>query len=404
MPHANQVDSELARGWLLLATATLGCGMGASSLVYYSFGMFVVPLQQAFHWSRGEVTSTLFYASFGLVFAAPIVGTLIDRTSARAVALGAIPCCVAALYGLSRFSGHLVAFYAMFFLCTVVGTGTTPILYTRAVTGFFSQQRGLALGITLAGPGTAAMVLPPFMAATIATHDWRHGFEMLALFAATAFIPVLLWLIPPPPRTPEVRAVLAGMRPSHALKTRAFWTIALGFAAVSIGGSGLIVHLVPLLRDAGMDVAHAARIAALIGLGVILGRLGIGWVIDHLFAPFVAASIFAVTAGGCALLAYRGLDVAPLAAFLIGFSLGAEVDVLAYLTARYFGLRHYGFLYATLYAFFWIGAALGPAIAGELYDHFGNYQLALRVIVGALLLGAIATASLPRFSPPDAPR
>ena len=134
------------------------------------------------------------------------------------------------------------------------------------------------------------------------------------------------------------------------------------------------------------------------GIGVILGRVGIGWTIDRLFAPYVAATIFAVTAGGCALLAINGASHAPVAAFLIGFALGAEVDLLAYLTSRYFGLRYYGFLYALVYAFFWIGIALGPAITGRLYDAFGDYQMALRMIVIMLLVGAAAAYTLPRFT------
>ena len=81
----------------------------------------------------------------------------------------------------------------------------------------------------------------------------------------------------------------------------------------------------------------------------------------------------------------------------IGFALGAEVDLLAYLTSRYFGLRYYGFLYALVYAFFWIGIALGPAITGHLFDVFGDYQIALRMIVILLLVGAAAACTLPRF-------
>lgn len=154
-----------------------------------------------------------------------------------------------------------------------------------------------------------------------------------------------------------------------------------------------------MLRDAGLSPAAAAQIASLMGIGVIIGRVCIGWIIDRLFAPHVAAAIFTITAGGCALLAYGGIEHAPLAAFLSGFCLGAEVDLLAYLTARYFGLRNYGFLYATIYAFFWISMAAGPALAGKLYDRFGNYHIALQVIVGALLISTVAALSLPRFTP-----
>ncbi len=403
MPATRTTGQEFTTGGLLLLSATLGCGLGASSLVYYSFGVFIEPLQAHFAWTRGEVSAALFYGSFGLVLAAPLLGWCIDRVGPRFVALCAIPCFAGILYVLSRFEGQLTTFYALFFITAALGSGTTPILYTRAVAGEFDRARGLALGITLAGPGTAAIVLPPFILRTITTQDWRHGFATLAVLALSPWL--LVWcFLKPHPRTTRLAdagypASPSGMNRAEALRTREFWTIVLGFGAVSVGGSAIIVHLVPMLRDGGMAATDAAAIASTIGVGVILGRLGIGLAIDKLFAPFVAGAVFLTTACGIALLTYGGATQAPIAAFLTGFALGAEVDLLAYLTSRYFGLRHYGFLYALVYAFFWIGIALGPALAGNLYDRYGNYQLALKCIVALLVAGAALIVTLPKFTP-----
>lgn len=390
--------TELASGWPLLGAATLGSGMGASSLIFYSLGVFVAPLQAAFGWSRGEVSSAMIYSSAGLVLAAPLLGVLIDRVGERRIALASIPCFAAVVYALSLLEGSLAAFYACFFLAAVLGCGTTPILYTRAVAGHFDRARGLALGITLAGPGTAAIVLPPFVVGVIDGGAWRSGFQALALIALAAWPLVWLWLRPATPAR-GASATLAGVGRRAALRSRIYWTITLCFALVAMAASALVVHMVPMLRDAGLDAAHAARVASLIGLGVILGRLLIGWLIDRLFAPRVAAFIFAVAALGCVLLARGGPGEAPVAAFLIGFALGAEVDLMAYLTSRYFGLRHYGFLYGTVYSCFWIGIASGPALAGHLYDLTGAYAIALWAIVGLFALGSAAALTMPRFAP-----
>ena len=395
-PHSNK-RQEFSAGALLLATATLGCGLGASSIVYYSFGMFVAPLQEAFGWTRGEVTSTLIFGSLGIIVIAPVLGWLIDRNGPRAVALRAVPVFSLMLFAISRFDGSLALFYLLFFLTTLVGSGTTPILYTRAVTGHFNAGRGLALGITLTGPGTAAILMPPFMTGIIADYGWRGGFLVLSLLAILPLPLILLAMDKPAADRRGADLGLAGVRPSTAFRTRAFWTIVLGFGAVSIGCSALVVHLVPMLRDAGLAGAEAARVAALVGIGVVVGRLGIGWAIDRFFAPRVAALIFAIAATGCLLLQLGGIPQARMAAFLVGFALGAEVDLLAFLTSRYFGLRHYGFIYAVVYAFFWAGMALGPATAGLLFDAHGNYLLALWLIIASLLAGAVAALSLPRF-------
>jgi len=397
--------AELGSGWPLLSAATLGSGTGASSLIFYSLGVFVAPLQAAFGWSRGDVTSAMIYSSAGLVLAAPVLGWLIDRMGERRIALLSIPCFAAVVYALSMVDGSLTLFYACFFAAAVLGCGTTPILYTRAVAGHFDRSRGLALGITLAGPGTAAILLPPFIVAVIDGEAWRQGFRVLAAIALAAWPLVWLWLRPAQPLHAGARAALPGSGRRSALRSRIYWTLAVSFALVAMAASALVVHMVPMLKDAGLDAARAARVASVIGIGIILGRLLIGWIIDRLFAPHVAAAIFAVAALGCVLLAQGGEEEAPVAAFLIGFALGAEVDLMAYLTSRYFGLRHYGFLYGTVYSCFWIGIASGPALAGRLYDATGGYAIALWIIVVLFVLGSVAALTMPRFTaePGDRP-
>jgi hypothetical protein len=216
-----------------------------------------------------------------------------------------------------------------------------------------------------------AMVLPPLLATVIAGHGWRAGYTMLAGFALLPW-PFVLWSLGGKAARGSAAVEPWGVDRGVALRSRVFWTIALGFCAIAVAVSALTVHMVPLLHDAGMDPMQAAGVASLTGVGVLLGRLGIGWLMDRFFAPRLAAAIFSLTAIGCLLLVYGGLGLAPVAAFLIGFSLGAEVDLISYLTARYFGIRRYGFLYATIYAWFVVGAAIGPYAAGRIYDATGN--------------------------------
>ncbi|MGE0861242.1 MAG: MFS transporter [Gammaproteobacteria bacterium] len=402
MAHRGEWRAEIAAGWTLLATATYACGTGVSALVYYSFGLFVEPLQQQFGWSRGEISTALVFGSLGLVLAAPALGWCMDRVGARRVALVAIPALGLVLLLLSRFEGPRTLFYGLFFLLNAAGIGTSSILYSRAVAGSFDAARGLALGLTLAGPGTAAILLPLLMTAVIGQWGWRAGFVTLALLAFSPWLPVWRWLRPSVAQaTPGLEAGLDGLAPRAAFASRTFWVLTLGFGATAVACSAVVVHLVPLLRDAGLAPGEAARIAALVGMGVILGRVGIGFLVDRLFAPRVAATIFVITAGGCMLLLAAGADAAREAAFLIGFALGAEVDLLAYLTSRYFGLRHFGVIYSTIYAVFWIGSACGPTLAGRLFDRHGNYDLALAVVAGLFLFGAASCLALPRYTGTD---
>jgi MFS family permease len=389
---------EMEKGWPTLLTSLICVGLGAASLLFYSIGVFFGPFQNEFCWNRGQISGAFIYLTLGFVISGPILGWLIDRYGARVVALASIPLLSLSMIGLANMGNSLAGFYGLFFCAACFGGGTAPIVYTRVVNGQFAAARGMALGIILAGTGIAAFVLPPFLAVIIGSYGWRNGFVALAVLAVTAWPLVYFGFRGADESAPELTpGTVQGVDRGDAIKSREFWTICLAFLAVGMAISGLVVHMVPLLRDSGLSLPQAARIASLIGVGVIIGRILIGWVIDRVFAPIIAALVFLVTASGCILLNIGGAPTAPVAAFLVGFAFGAEIDLIAYLTARYFGMRNYGFLYGIAYSMFSIGAAVGPAAVGHLFDVNGNYRSALFSMAVCLAFGAIAMLTLPRF-------
>ena len=395
MQRSSEKIEEFKSGWPLLVAATLGCGAGLTSLPYYSLGTFISPLGAEFGWSRGDIASAFLYTTLTLAALSPILGALIDRVGVRIFALVSIPMFSAILFALSRFDGPVAVFQALYALMAIVAIGTSPINYSRAVNGWFDKGRGLALGISQAGVGVAAIVLPGFLLKIEATYGWRAGFLALAIVALLPW-PFVFFGI-----RERLTKVVPSNRPTSeyqsAFKTVTFWTIGFAFAFVAVGIGALIVHMVPMLRDAGMTPAAAAGVASTIGFGVLGGRLAAGYMIDRLFAPYVAATLFIVTAIGCLLLIFQGPAVAPLAAVLIGFSIGAETDFMAFLTANYFGTTRYGRNYAVIYAMFAVGAAFGPALAGKAFDASGSYTSTLWGVVILLVVSSSALLTLPRY-------
>lgn len=145
-----------------------------------------------------------------------------------------------------------------------------------------------------------------------------------------------------------------------------------------------------------MERASAVWAASLLGFAIIAGRLGIGVLVDRFYAPAVAFGILAIAAGACFLLMLAGgnLALALVAVVLIGLAAGAEVDLVAYLASRYFGLRAYGEIYGWQLGFFALGAGLGPMGVGRLYDATGSYNVGLIACavgfgVGAILIGVL---------------
>ena len=182
------------------------------------------------------------------------------------------------------------------------------------------------------------------------------------------------------------------------MRTIVFWKIASIFFLISLAVLGLIPAFIPLLQDAGMSAAEAGGLAALMGLSVMVGRLLIGFLIDRIFAPYLTAFVFALVGLGCMSLALGGLEFALVAAIALGFAVGAEVDLIGYYTARYFGLAHYGAIYGLQYSVFIFGAGVSPILIGHIWDVTGNYDLGLMFAAVLMLPVIVISLSLPKFT------
>jgi predicted MFS family arabinose efflux permease len=158
-----------------------------------------------------------------------------------------------------------------------------------------------------------------------------------------------------------------------------------------------ILHLPALLMDWGFTARRAAVGSSVVGVAVIVGRISCGWLMDHLFAPRVGMLFYACSATGLFLLwtAPAGSSVF-LAAFLLGLGMGAEVDMMAYLASRYFGLRSFATVYGYAFAAFMVAGALGALMMGALFDHFHTYSTGLGV---AAIATTLAVALLPLLGP-----
>ncbi len=191
---------------------------------------------------------------------------------------------------------------------------------------------------------------------------------------------------------------------SELLRQPLLWRLFLIFSLLSFCLYGVLSHLVPMLRDRGMDPASAALVQSTMGLALVISRIVIGYVIDRFFAPYVAVACFLFSAIGIALLAYGAIDLVAFVAVIgIGISMGAEIDMLAFLAGRYFGVENFGRVYGVLFTSFLAGTSLGPVGYGLAYESLGSYDGVLFLSIGLMLLSAVLTIRLPRYrTEPDA--
>ncbi len=418
-PAAPQgAGAEFRRGWRALLACSIGNGTGLSGLAFYTFGVFVVPLVEAFGWARGQVTIAASFLIIGTAITAPIIGSIIDRFGARRVALLSLVALGLGYALLSQLGGAIGMFYAAWLGLSLLGGGTTPVVWTRTVNVWFDRGRGLALGLALAGSGLAGVFAPSLITRAIAAYGWQGGYLAIAAFILAIALPAiaLLFVDRPPAAAADASrsgasqgaaadsaapVVLPGLTRDAAVRTATFWKIAIGFFLVSSVVAALIINLVPLLIDRGLTRADAAGIAGIMGIAVLVGRVGIGWLLDRFPASWVTRILLGLCALGCWVLSLPGTPtwvIAP-CVLSLGLAAAAEVDLVAYLTSRFFGMRAYGEIYGWQLTAFYLGAALGPLAAGLAYDRFGSYQPTLYFAVFSLVLGALVIGTLGR--PPD---
>jgi MFS family permease len=396
---------EFALGWPVIVGALLCYAVSIAAIPTYTNGVFMTELTKEFGWTRGQFSSAGLAHTAVLVPMAPLVGLVADRFGIRwPIAISMVG--MAVLYVLKA---TVMDSFLFFVLLTggaaFIGAASLPVVFTRAVNSWFDQARGLALGCTLVGTGVTATIGPGIVAWLIDRYDWHVAYIVLAC-AMLAMTPFIVWTVRLAPwdagggATPKAGKVAEGESLGEAVRQAKFWIMGAAFFIQALATLGLVGHFVPMLTDAGVSITSAAQTVGLVGIAIILGRFCVGALLDHLFAPWVAAVVAAVCLLGTLTLLYGGIGFAPLAAFTLGFAVGAEVDIIGFLASRYFGLKAYGRIYGSLYGLFLLGSGISAFWIGAVFDAMGSYDMALLVSCLMLAVVIVLVMLLPRYAPP----
>lgn len=401
-------SDELRRGWLLILAACAGVTCSSVVLPFYSIGVLVKPLTEEFGWTRAQFQSSiLFSASLGALIA-PIVGWLIYRYGARRTALVGLVGLSLGFLLASFINGQLWMLYVAYGVMAVFGAGTTPVTWTSAITANFERNRGLALGLTLTGTGICAVLAPQYGVWLVESFGWRVAYVGLALLPILFAGPIVYFLFRPDGGTAAKTVPVAdaswGLTVGEAFRTYKFWILFVSILAVYMAVSGISPNLIPALTDNGMSATDAATVQGMYGIAIVLGRLVVGYLIDRYWAPGVAAVALCLPILGCLMLTGTPtFHAACFAAFLIGFAAGAELDLMAFLAARYFGLKHYAKIYAVLYAVLAICSGVAPVAFATVYDRTANYDISFYVASVAFCFGALILLALGAYPKRERP-
>lgn len=411
-------------GWYVVLTASLGLLLGFAPIIVYCFGVFIKPLTTEFHSTRTAISFAFTLTNLMVAVCSPFVGRLADRFGPRKVIIPAAVIFGVMLIAFKLISTNLWQLYATFIFAGIIGSAAAPVPYGKVVSNWFDKRRGIALGVTMIGIALGAIVMPPAVQRLITHVGWRGTYAIIGCAVLVISVPIISIFLKDSPQemgllpdgdlpssvnndaqiniSSSVSPEKAGIPLREALRSKLFWLLAFGFSLIAISVHGCVIHLIPLLTDRGITPEKAALASSIVGVAVLFARVGSGYLMDRLYAPYVAAFFFGSVAVGIGLL-WSGLTGAAVyaAALLVGLGLGAEVDIIAYLTSRYFGLHSFGEIYGYLFAVFALAGALGPVLMAQGFDRTGSYTAPLIFFFFATITGVLLMTRLGpyRFRP-----
>lgn len=393
---ANPATNLRSLGILFAATMAIAI----AGVNYHVVGAMVKPLGDTYGWSRGDIAFALTISSAIHPFTNVVVGLLVDRFNARAIALPGIAGFAVGLAGIGLAGGPIWTWYAAYVAFSVLGAGASSVVFTKLIVENFSKRRGLALATSLAGAGVLVSTIPAIVLALEQAVGVKGVYPALAVCAfVLMFVPAWLFL-PRGPASLPARTAKADSKAEFldVIRSSVLWRLAVAFLFVASCVGTFIVHLQPMLADAGLTREEAARVALFIGPAMIAGRLGTGVLFDYLPTRLVAACAFSLPAFACLWLWAVPLDFASasLLAVLIGVGMGSEVDVVAYMSSRYFGARRYGLVFAILISIYGFAVGTSSWLAGKAFDRLGSYDATLLALTGGVALAVLLVISLGR--------
>ncbi|MFZ4689855.1 MAG: MFS transporter [Polymorphobacter sp.] len=393
-------QAEFRRGWRIVVGGAIGAAFSISALPFYTLGVFLKPVAAATGWSREAIQWGFAVQMLGVLGVTWIWGAAIDRWGARPVALLSMAGLALGLIALPLIATSITGWYIGWMIVALLGSGTGQVTWTRGISGWFDSARGMALGLALFGTGIAAVLAPPAMTAVIAARDWQTAYVLLGGSVVVIAMPLVALLFRDAPAPAHDAPPLAGATRGEALRDWRFWLILAVFSAVTFGVAGIIPNLVPLLTDRGLDPATAALYAGFTGLSVMGGRVFAGFLLDKVWAPLVAVGFLAFPALACFLLAGTTLPSGPvigLAATLVGLAAGAEFDLIAFMSGRYFGMKNYGFIYGVQIGGVLAATGLAPPVFGHIHGVYGSYDPALLTAGAIFLVAPLLLLTLGRY-------
>lgn len=386
-------------GYVVVAAATLILVVALG--VHYAFGVFFKPLSSEMGWSRavtsGAVSLSWIFQGLSCIF----MGELNDRRGPRVV----LTLCGFVLglgYLLTSQVNSLWQLYLFYGVIAGTGLGGIYVPLVSTVARWFVARRSAMTGIVVAGIGIGTLIVPQVANFLISAYSWRVTYLILGgvVLASVVLLAQLLRKPAEKELMPYVEKAdqemhVAGVTFKEALRTRQFWMTLGLFVCFAICLYVILVHIVPLANDLGIASAASAGILSAIGGVSILGKVIFGNIGDKIGSRNVYIICFIMMAASLlGLVPAREMWMLYLFAVVFGFAYAGCSAAQSPLVASLFGLKAHGVIFGAINAGFTFGAAIGPIMAGYIFDISNSYLWALLISAAIAIVGLLFTLAI----------
>jgi MFS transporter, OFA family, oxalate/formate antiporter len=384
----------------------LGCiclaGFARQGPAVAVLSVFVVPMTDAFGWSRMEIAGAVSLGSVLAAFVSPALGRLLDRRGSRLILCAAVLGTGFATMALSL-TQSLAMFYLLFCFARMNWAGPFDLGLYGALNSWFVARRALATSIATLAQMSGLVAMPLIAQLAMRDGGWRSGWVAIgATVLIVGFFPVWLFLVRRPEDVGLVPdRIVAGANPApseprfsraEAMRTRAFWLLSLYTFLLYPVQAGVSLHQAPHLIERGLSPIVAATVISFFSATSAVASFGVGllprrWPLRYV----LLVSAVLMSAGSFSLIAIASAEDAYLAVGLFGFGLGGIMTLLPVAWADYFGRESYGAIRGVVLSVQVMAQAVGPLLSGALRDWSGNYTDSL-LVFGILAALAAVTA------------
>jgi len=386
--------------WVIVAVGALMTCVAIGAM--FSLAIYLQPMSAATGWSRTGISSAMTLDFLVMGAAGFGWGALSDRFGPRIVVLAGAVLLGLALVLASR-ATSLLAFQLTYGLLVGLAAGAFFAPMIAAATGWFTDNRSLAVSLVSAGMGVAPMTISPFARWLISTYDWRIAMLTVGVMAWILLVPAALLVRRPPAAAAAGSAAsqAAGNEPSmtatEAFRSPQFIVLALTFFLCCGAHSGPIFHMVSYAIGCGIAPMAAVSIYSVEGLAGLGGRLLLGLLADRFGAkPVLVIGLMVQAFAIAAYLAVDRLGEFYALALVFGTAYGGVMPLYAVLARESFGQRVMGTVFGAMTMASAIGMAFGPWAGGRIFDAFNSYMW-LYIGASSVAIAAVAVALV--FSP-----